>query len=103
MGNWDCYRFGIKTGIKSVMKGNGVIGFKQSMFPISYWRFPIFGIVLDNLRRKGRGTILDIGSPKLLSLYLAIECKWVVYATDLQDQQIFSSVCLSTWHLIQCS
>lgn len=88
--DWDCYKFGIKTGINSILSGHYLIGTKQLFFPISYWRFPIFNIALDNIEREKSIRILDIGSPKLLSLYLAIEYGHIVHATDLQDQEIFN-------------
>jgi SAM-dependent methyltransferase len=87
---WDCFRFAVKTGIKSLLCGHVLIGLKQLLFPISYWRFPVFNITLKNIKREKPIKILDIGSPKLLSLYLAIQCGNMVYATDLQDQEIFS-------------
>jgi len=88
--DWDCFKFGIKTGINSILSRHYLIGLKQLFFPISYWRFPIFNIALDNIEREKSIRILDIGSPKLLSLYLAIEYGHIVYATDLQDQEIFN-------------
>lgn len=86
---WDCYIFAIKIGIRSILRRHYLIGLKQMLFPVSYWRFPIFNVVLNNIERDKKIRILDIGSPKLLSLYLAIQCVHTVYATDLQDSDIF--------------
>lgn len=44
----------------------------------------------DELESKRNAKILDIRSPKLLSLYLAIKYRAKVYATDLQDKSIYN-------------
>jgi SAM-dependent methyltransferase len=57
--------------------------------PVQYWRFPVFPALLDEMEAIPGDRILDIGSPKLPSLYLAVKCGATVYATDLQDDRIF--------------
>jgi len=73
-----------------MFSGNVANGLKQFLCPIGYWRFPVFGIV-DQLVRgisHDTPTILDIGSPKLLSIYFAACLKSEVHATDIQDRAI---------------
>ena len=86
--NWDIYFFAMKVGISSILKGNCLIGIKQLLYPVGYWRFPVFPVVSKTIGN-GSKKVLDIGSPKLLSLYLALILGHDVYATDLQDQLIY--------------
>jgi len=54
--------------------------------PMNYWRQIEMPLVLSLLRQQGiRGRILDIGSPKLLALYLASTCNVESHATDISD------------------
>jgi len=84
------YFFGQKLGMNSIKKGHFAIGVKRFLSPINYWRFPVFNDIRNLLRNKNRLRILDIGSLKLLAIYLAAERKDKVYATDSQDESIFS-------------
>lgn len=89
--NWSLLNFAWSLGIRSIVKGHLVNGSKQIVAPILYWRFPEFSECLshiDSITIKPL-KILDIGSPKLLSLFLAIKGNHEVYATDLQDKEIF--------------
>jgi SAM-dependent methyltransferase len=56
---------------------------------VGYWRFLPNAFVLKELPSLNGVRILDISSPKLLSLYLAYHGA-EVYATDLDDPKIFS-------------
>lgn len=85
--------FGISIGIKSVFNGNVVNGFKRILYPVGYWRYPIYTIMKKVLNSTKKLSVLDIGSPKIFALYFAIKRGYHVYATDLQDEQIFS-----VWH-----
>ena len=89
------YVCGILTGLFSLLKGKIVIGLKRILLPVGYWRYPIFCYAykqcLKMFKTKGEDIkILDIGSPKLLALYLAINHNCRVYATDLQDEEIWN-------------
>jgi SAM-dependent methyltransferase len=61
--------------------------FREWFFePLNYWRQWELPIALSELRQGGPcGNILDIGSPKLLALYLAWIGNAECYATDLSD------------------
>lgn len=85
------YFFSIATGFQTILRGQYKIGLKRFLYPIPYWRLPVFNIICDAMESNKFKTVLDIGSPKLLSLFLAIEKHLDVYATDLQDNAIFST------------
>lgn len=91
---WELILFGFKIGIKSFFQGDFKIGLKRIIQPINYWRVAIFKVVaeyiLDQYYRKKNIKILDIGSPKLLSLFLATKLSGDIYSTDLQDKAIFT-------------
>ncbi len=88
---WDLLIFSWILGVISAVRGHLNIGVKQMIAPILYWRFPEFSESLSAIDAAGTGSlkILDIGSPKLLSLFLAIKRNHTVFATDLQDHDIF--------------
>lgn len=90
--NWALYRFAWSVGLTSIAKRHFTIGIKQILAPILYWRFPEFSECLTAIDaiEQDHIKILDIGSPKLLSLFLATKRSYMIYATDLQDQQIFT-------------
>jgi SAM-dependent methyltransferase len=52
------------------------------LLPVNYWRNLAFRFTLDELRPTPGERILDIGSPKLLSLFLAERTGAEVYSTD---------------------
>ncbi len=86
---WQVYRFALRTGFSSLLAGSFSIGMKQLALPVGYWRFPVFGATVHSLRDLPAGSkMLDIGSPKLLSLYFSLVKGCRVWATDLQDEAI---------------
>jgi len=85
----------IKLGICSFYKGDFKIALKRIVLPINYWRVAIFKIVADfilnmNIYENDNIKILDVGSPKFLSIFLASKINADLYATDLQDESIFT-------------
>ncbi|MCW9006249.1 MAG: class I SAM-dependent methyltransferase [Gammaproteobacteria bacterium] len=87
--------YAFKLGFRSLLCGDFRIALKRIILPISYWRVTIFQLLSNfilNLKDvSGAGVnILDIGSPKLMSLLLGSEIKGKVHATDLCDTAIFS-------------
>jgi SAM-dependent methyltransferase len=80
------FLYGMKLGVQSVVKGRTTReALKNILVPVNYWRTVEFRYVLNSLRPDSRDTILDIGSPKLLSLYIADVLKATVYATDIES------------------
>jgi len=92
----ELYRFGIKIGLVYFFKTARLkVALKRIILPFSYWRGLIFKIVAEHLiavcdDSKGNLKIIDIGSPKMLSLFLSTQLDATIYATDLQDKAIFS-------------
>ena len=87
--------FAFRLGICSLQSGDVKIALKRIILPVNYWRVTIFQLVANHIMRsqdlnRNDVKILDIGSPKLLSLYLGTHLNGTVYATDLCDKAIFS-------------
>jgi len=92
---FDIIAFGLKLGWMSCLKGDIRKGLKRIILPVNYWRVSIFKHVAEHILGNISDTdstlkILDIGSPKLLALYLSSQINGDVYTTDLQDPAIFS-------------
>lgn len=85
------YGFALSAGLRAVAAGHVVEGVKLLLSPVGYWRFLPNAIVLAEFERLSAGArVLDASSPKLLSLLLSRETSGEVYATDLEDEKIFS-------------
>lgn len=84
----DIYKFVMKLIVKSLYKPKllrtkEIIGFV--MEPMDYWRIQEIPQALSYIRLKGGEKVLDIGSPKLSSLYLASTSRSDIHSTDLLD------------------
>lgn len=55
------------------------------VYPMSYWRMVEVPTTLYLLRPCSNEKILDIGSPKFISLFLALNHKVKIFVTDLHD------------------
>ena len=86
--------YGLTIGFYSLIQGNFKIAFKRIIFPINYWRVTIFHIVANYILSLNSENqvkkILDIGSPKLLSLFLSSQLNCEIFSTDLQDKSLFT-------------
>jgi SAM-dependent methyltransferase len=82
--DWDVYRFGLLVGARAlpVAPRHAV---KRLVLPVEYIRCSEFRYVLEHLDVTGDHRVLDIGSPKLLSLFLASRVGANIWATDLVD------------------
>ena len=81
--------FSLRAGWGALFRGGWSIGIRCLLSPVQYWRFPVFPALLEELDPRPGDRILDIGSPKLPSVYLVLQRGGTVYATDLQDERIF--------------
>jgi SAM-dependent methyltransferase len=80
------YGYGVALGIESLLHGSAVKeSLKNIVVPVNYWRTLEFQLVHDAVRPTAADCILDIGSPKLLSLYFADRIGADVYSTDIED------------------
>ncbi len=84
------YVFALVLGLRMIVAGHLIEGIKLLITPVGYWRFLPNGYTLQEFLRQPSPKVLDLGSPKLLSLYLASQKAAEVRATDLEDEKIFS-------------
>jgi len=85
------YGFALSAGLRAIGAGLFVEGAKLLMSPVGYWRFLPNAFVLEEFERLPAGArVLDASSPKLLSLMLSRKASGEVYATDLDDEKIFT-------------
>jgi SAM-dependent methyltransferase len=79
------YTYALQIGAKELVHGDYKHAIRHLLVPVPYWRLVEFRLVRDSGDFKGSDRILDIGSPKLLSIYLAKTLGAEVYATDIDD------------------
>ena len=87
---FSVYLFALGCGVRAVLSGSIGDGLKLLIAPVGYWRYLPNAFVLREFKRQLNPKVLDASSPKLLSLMLASRTSNKVYATDLNDAQIFS-------------
>lgn len=79
------YGFGMRIGARLLLRGRIRQSLPFLIRPVNYWRALEYSLVLRE-GEFGRGDrVLDIGSPKLLALYLAKTVGAQVFATDIDD------------------
>jgi SAM-dependent methyltransferase len=84
------YFFALGLGFRALTRGLLVEGFKLLIMPVGYWRLIPNALTYEEFRRLIDPRILDVSSPKLLSVFLAGITSKEVIATDLSDEKIFS-------------
>jgi SAM-dependent methyltransferase len=82
--DWDVYRFGLLVGARAFPAAPRH-AVKRLLLPVEYIRYSEFRYVLEHLNVTADHRVLDIGSPKLLSLFLASRVGANIWATDLVD------------------
>jgi SAM-dependent methyltransferase len=81
----DLYAYGMRVGTHLLAGGRLKRGLRYLVQPVHYWRGVEYRLVWNAAGFQADDRILDIGSPKLLSLYLADRVGADVYATDISD------------------
>lgn len=79
------YSYGFSIGAKLLARGKVKPALRHLIIPVSYWRTTEFGLTMRYGEFTPEDRILDIGSPKLLALYLAKRLGADVYSTDIDD------------------
>ena len=79
------YTYGFRLGMKLVRRGCWRESLRYLVVPVNYWRTKEYALVAEAAGFRRTDRILDIGSPKLLSLYLADKVGAEVYSTDIED------------------
>ncbi len=82
--DWDLHVFGLRMGARTLPSAP-IAGLKSLVLPVEYIRCAETRYILQHLDVRPGQRVLDIGSPKLLSLFLAARLRAEVHATDLVD------------------
>jgi SAM-dependent methyltransferase len=82
------YLFALLCGLRCLLKGAFINGLKFLIAPVGYWRVCPFTMLEGEFRACGAKRVLDVGSPKLMSIRFAALGARVV-ATDLNDPAVF--------------
>jgi SAM-dependent methyltransferase len=84
------YFFALGTAFRLLAAGHTTIGLKLLIASVGYWRLLPNAVVWEEAAAIPNPRILDVSSPKLISLYLAARTGGHVLATDLNDKEIFN-------------
>ncbi len=77
--------YGFSLGVESFLHGKfSKASLKHLIVPVNYWRTLEFRLALAELAARHGDRILDVGSPKLLSLYLSDSVGANVCSTDIE-------------------
>jgi SAM-dependent methyltransferase len=76
--------FGLSLGVRTLTAAP-IAGLKCMILPVEYIRCVETRYILKHLDVRPNHRVLDIGSPKLLSLFLAARLRAEVHATDLVE------------------
>ncbi len=79
----DVYRFAYGLALKSFGAGHTKDALRMLIEPCNYWRNVEVPAVLNELAVRPGERVLDVGSPKLPSLYLSYRTGAEIFATDL--------------------
>lgn len=77
------YSYGMQVGARLLMRGRTRQSLPYLIRPVNYWRAVEYRIVMDEAGFGPGDRVLDVGSPKLLALYLAGVVGARVVATDI--------------------
>jgi peptidoglycan/LPS O-acetylase OafA/YrhL/SAM-dependent methyltransferase len=82
------YWFALNCGLKCFLRGDFRNGIKFLIYPVGYWRLLPNALLDREFARIQPRDVLDVGSPKLMSLrFAALGAK--VMATDLDDPALY--------------
>ncbi len=79
------YRYGFRLGLKLAASGRIPQSLRYLIVPVNYWRTAEYKLISEASQFERGDRVLDIGSPKLLSLYLADQVGANVVSTDIED------------------
>lgn len=91
------YSYGVRLGTEQLAHGQVERGLRHLLVPVGYWRVVECKLVQRAGDFQSSDRILDIGSPKLLSIYLAKVLGAEVYATDIDDYFVTEYAALRDW------
>jgi SAM-dependent methyltransferase len=79
------YGLNLRAGYHLLAARRWKRGLRYLVEPVSYWRSLEFRLVWEHGNFRAGERILDVGSPKPFSLYLARSVGAVVHSTDIED------------------
>jgi SAM-dependent methyltransferase len=82
------YRFSVALGLRSLTPRHAGAALPRILNPLSYPRGVEFSLTMRGLSLPERGLVLDVGSPKLLFIWLAATSKLDLTATDIMNDFI---------------
>ena len=82
------YWFALHCGVRCLLRGQWKNGLKFLLYPVGYWRLIPNAILEREFATLAPRDVLDVGSPKLMSLRFA-SLGASVTATDLDDPALF--------------
>jgi SAM-dependent methyltransferase len=91
------YSYGLKVGAQLLTHGDLNQAARRLLVPVNFWRAVEFDLVLKEARFQPTDRVLDIGSPKLISLYIAKKLGAEVYATDIDEYFVKTYTDLGAW------
>jgi SAM-dependent methyltransferase len=77
------YSYGMKLGTRLALRGRLRQSLPYLIRPVNYWRAVEYRLVLEAGQFQRGERVLDVGSPKLLALYLARALGCLVTTTDI--------------------
>lgn len=80
---WDIYKFSYLLALRSLSFRHSRTIARLLLEPCTYWRNVEVPAVLNHLKVRPGERVLDIGSPKLPSLFVWSQMQAEIYATDL--------------------
>ncbi len=85
---WRVYWFALRCGVRCVLRGQWKNGLKFLVYPVGYWRLMPNALLEREFTALQPRDVLDVGSPKLMSLRFA-SLGARVTATDLDDPALY--------------
>jgi len=76
--------YGMRLGLALLRRRKLVRGLRYLVVPVNYWRSLEYRLAVEESEFAGGDRVLDVGSPKLLSLWLAERLGVSVVATDIE-------------------
>jgi SAM-dependent methyltransferase len=86
------YRYGLRLGLDALRRRRIRDAARYLIRPVNYWRSIEYELIWDHAAFRPRMSVLDVGSPKLLSLYLSDRGRCHVTATDIDPYFIESQL-----------
>jgi SAM-dependent methyltransferase len=84
-GSAALFWYGLRLGVDLFVHGALRDSLPYLIRPVNYWRAVEYKTVLAEAGFRAGDRVLDVGSPKLLSAFLAERLGVEVYATDIED------------------